>query len=159
MTAPPASTPAFDISVTREVAASPEAVYALIADVTRVGEHSPETVSAQWVEGTPTEVGARFKGRNKLGFLSWTTVSTVVTAEPGRRFVFETSAPSRTTWSYVLEPTAGGTRVTESMRKDGGQPAPIRVLQRLAGVRDRHAHLHAAMTTTLQRLAASAEKN
>lgn len=150
--------PVFHIAVSRDVAAPPDVVYALITDLTRVGEHSPETVSAWWVEGDSAGVGARFKGRNKLGFMSWSTVSTVIAAERGRLFSFATSAPSHTTWTYTLEATACGTRVTETMRKDGEQLGPIRAMQRLAGVRDRHAHLQAGMTTTLERLAASAEK-
>ena len=78
--------------------------------------------------------------------------------ESAARFSFSTSAPSRSTWTYTLEPIPDGTRVTETMRKDGDQPGPIRAMQRLAGVRDRQAHLAAGMTTTLERLAASAEK-
>lgn len=147
------SQPVFDITVTREIAAPPERLYDLLTDLSRVGELSPEAVSARWVEGDGPAVGARFKGRNKLGrFVSWTTVCTVRQAEPGRRFVFETSAPSRTTWSYTFEPVAGGTRVTEAMTKDHEQPAPIRALQRLAGVSDRQAHLRSGMTTTLANL-------
>lgn len=149
--------PVFHIAVCRDVQASPETVYDLITDLTRIGEHSPETVSASWIEGDSAAVGSRFKGRNKMGFLTWTTVSTVLAAEPGRVFSFSTSS-SDTTWTYTLEPVPHGTRVTETMQKDGDQPGPIRVLQRLAGVSDRHAHLRAGMTTTLERVAASAEK-
>ena len=36
-------------------------------------------------------------------------------------------------------------------------PAPLRYLQRRAGVTDRAAHVRAAMETTLDRLAATAE--
>ncbi|MEY2406750.1 MAG: Polyketide cyclase / dehydrase and lipid transport, partial [Acidimicrobiaceae bacterium] len=31
--------------------ADPEVVYGLVADVTRMGEWSPETVSAAWLDG------------------------------------------------------------------------------------------------------------
>ncbi|MDO9457832.1 SRPBCC family protein [Nocardioides sp.] len=154
-TAEPDPQPAFAVAATRHVAAPPEAVWSLVADVTRVGEHSPETVRARWLTGSPAAVGATFEGRNRLGFLTWSTVATVTAADPGRRFAFTTSAPSLTTWTYTFEPAAGGTLVTESMRKEHPQPAPIRWLQRLAGVRDRAAHLEAGMTTTLERLAAT----
>lgn len=151
MTAPPA----LSVTVTREVAAPPDDLYALVTDLGTVGDRSPETLSARWLSGSG-EVGSTFKGRNRLGFLTWSTVSTVTEAVPGTRFSFTTSAPSRSTWTYTFEPVDGGTRVTESMRKDDRQPAPIRWMQRLAGVRDRSAHLEAGMTTTLERLASAA---
>ena len=150
-----ATTPAFDLTVSRVIPAEPQALYAIVTEVGRMGELSPETRSTQWVEGDGPVVGARFKGRNKLGWLSWTTIATVTEAEPGARFAFEISPPSRTTWTYTFEAVPGGTRVTESMRKDSDQPAPIRLLQRLAGVRDRREHLRAGMTTTLERLEAA----
>lgn len=48
-------------SVERVVAAEPERLYALIADVTRVGEWSPECHSCRWLgDVTEAEAGARF---------------------------------------------------------------------------------------------------
>lgn len=50
------------------VEAPPETVWALVADVTRMGEWSPETVRCTWVDGaTGPELGAAFKGDNKRG--------------------------------------------------------------------------------------------
>ena len=40
-------------SVTLDVAAPPDAVYAVIADVERIGERSPECRSATWLPGLP----------------------------------------------------------------------------------------------------------
>ncbi|MFA6574734.1 MAG: SRPBCC family protein, partial [Nocardioides sp.] len=90
-----ATTPAFDLTVSRVIPAEPQALYAIVTEVGRMGELSPETRSTQWVEGDGPVVGARFKGRNKLGWLSWTTIATVTEAEPGARFAFEISPPSR----------------------------------------------------------------
>ena len=46
--------------------ASPEDVWALVSDVTRIGEFSPETFEARWRRGsTGPELGARFKGHVK----------------------------------------------------------------------------------------------
>ena len=56
------------------VAAAPEKVYELVSDVTRMGEWSPETTSAEWIDGaTGPAVGARFKGRNRNGVARWST--------------------------------------------------------------------------------------
>ncbi len=54
--------------VTTHVAAPPEALYALVSDVTRTPEFSPEIVSCTWLDGaTGPAVGARFLAVNKLG--------------------------------------------------------------------------------------------
>src|SRR5512138_3118316 len=106
-------------SVTVHMAASPEAVWALVSDVTRIGEFSPETFEAEWLDGaTGPAVGARFRGhvkRNGRGPTYWTTC-TVTECEPGRSFVFGVGAEGKAlnTWGYWLEPTAEGTAVTES---------------------------------------------
>jgi hypothetical protein len=158
MNKPPLSGPSLSVSVSRSVAASPERVYDVLSDVSRMGELSPETVRAQWTdESDVARVGATFRGSNRIGLLRWSTVPVVTRAEPGRAFGFDVPAPSRTSWLFELEPSPGGCRVTESMHRDGAQPMPIRVLQRLAGVTDRAEHLRAGMTATLERLAAVSE--
>ena len=153
----PTATPALDVTVSRMIAADPDTVWAILSDVTRMPELSPETLRVRRLDDAPVAVGSRFKGGNRIGLLRWTTVATVTELEPGRAFAFEISPPSRTQWRYELDPVEGGTRVTESMRKEDPQPAPIRAMQRLVGVTDRAEHLRAGMTTTLDRLAATAE--
>ncbi len=103
-------------------------------------------------------MGARFKGSNRLGSLTWSTKPTVTAAERGRLFAFEVPGRAKTTWTYRFDPVPGGVRVTESVRQARATPLPIRLLQRRAGVTDRAEHLRAAMTTTLERLATVAER-
>ncbi len=56
------------------VAAPPETVYDLVADLTRMGEWSPETTEVRWLDGaTQAKVGARFRGTNRNGFRRWST--------------------------------------------------------------------------------------
>ncbi|WP_244520179.1 SRPBCC family protein [Arthrobacter crystallopoietes] len=44
---------------------APEAVYAIVADVTRTPEYSPEVAECVWLGGVSgPKVGARFKARN-----------------------------------------------------------------------------------------------
>jgi len=72
-----------DVVVTRAIEAPAEAVYALVSDVTRMGEWSPETASCRWVDGAwSAEVGARFRGSNRRGPLLWTTTCTVTRSDP-----------------------------------------------------------------------------
>lgn len=95
------------------VACPPEALYAMVADVSRMGEWSPVCKQCWWEDGEGTGVGARFRGRNETPERTWETVSTVVAAEPGREFAWVVN-DGWVRWSYRFEPTGGGTRVTES---------------------------------------------
>lgn len=95
----------------------PEKVYAMVTDVTRMGEWSPECRKAEWVEGaTGPAAGARFKGSNKKGILRWSTKPTVEVADPGREFTFAVGSQGNedTRWSYRFAPKDGGTDLTES---------------------------------------------
>ncbi len=80
------------IEITRDIAASPEAVYAAISDVTRMGEWSEECHTCAWHDGFdgPT-VGAMFDGHNRNGAHEWTSQGKVIEADPGRSFTFEVS--------------------------------------------------------------------
>ena len=106
-------------SVTVQMAASPEVVWDLVSDVTRIGEFSPETFEAVWLGGaTGPEVGARFKGhvkRNGVGPIYW-TLCEVLDAKPRERFEFAVMVKGEqiNRWSYELIAKDGGTAVTES---------------------------------------------
>ena len=55
----------FAVSISLEVTCSAAAAYALITDITRIGEFSPECIGATWLDGaTAPRVGARFEGTN-----------------------------------------------------------------------------------------------
>ncbi len=104
-------------SATIHIDAPPDHVYAMISDVTRMGEWSPETRTCVWIDGaTGPAVGARFKGSNKRGIVRWSTKPTVTVAEPGKEFTFEVGSPGKedTRWSYTMTPSGGGTELTES---------------------------------------------
>lgn len=105
-------------SATIEIKARPREVWDALTDVTRVGEWSPECLAARWVpDAIGPAVGAKFEGDNEVRIAGrvmkrWTTTSEVTACEPPSRFEFV--AAGYTTWSYELEPTADGTRVTET---------------------------------------------
>jgi hypothetical protein len=106
-------------SVTVHMAAPPGKIWDLVSDVTRIGEFSPETFEAEWLEGaTGPAVGAKFRGhvkRNGKGPIYWVTC-TVMVSEPGREFTFGTAGKTEplNVWSYRLESKDDGTDVTES---------------------------------------------
>jgi Polyketide cyclase / dehydrase and lipid transport len=103
-------------SVTVHMAAPPEKVWDLVSDVTRIGEFSPETFEAEWLDGATGPVtGAKFRGhvkRNGIGPIYWITC-TVMVSDPGREFTFATGSGDNV-WSYKLVPNGDGTDVTES---------------------------------------------
>jgi hypothetical protein len=119
-------------SVTVHMAASADRVWDLVSDVTRVGEFSPETFEAEWLDATGPAVGARFRGhvrRNGRGPVYW-TVCTVTACDPRRDFGFSVGPPDRSlvlnTWRYQLEPGAdGGTDVTESFELPSTLPTRL----------------------------------
>lgn len=95
------------------VAQTPEVVYEMVADVTRMGEWSPICKACWWDPGDSAKVGAWFTGRNELPERTWETRSRVVAAEPGREFAFVVGG-SWVRWGYSFVAVEGGTQITES---------------------------------------------
>ena len=92
---------------------TPEDLYDMVSDVTRMGEWSPVCTACWWDDGAGPEVGAWFTGRNELPERTWETRSKVVAAEAGREFAFAVRG-SWARWGYTFTPVDGGTEVTES---------------------------------------------
>jgi len=144
---------------TRDIAAPPEAVYAAISDVTRMGEWSEECHSCQWHEGFDgPEVGATFDGHNRNGEHEWTSQGKVTEADPGRAFTFECSMMDfhYSTWGYTIEPTDTGSRVTE-WNEDLRPDSVLEFSKQMSGVEDRVERNRQTMSGTLERLAAALE--
>ena len=147
------------IEISRDIAASPEAVYAAIADVTRMGEWSQECHTCEWHEGFDGPVlGATFDGHNRNGDHEWTSQGKVIEADPGRAFAFECSMFDFhfSTWGYRIEPTETGSRVTEWTR-DLRPESVMEMSKEMSGVDDRDARNRHTMSGTLERLAAALE--
>lgn len=102
------------------VAASPEALYAMVSDLTRMGEWSPVCRACWWDEGDGPREGAWFTGRNELDGRSWETRSLVVAAEPAREFAYNVLG-NWVRWGYTFVPVGDSTELTESWNfLDGG---------------------------------------
>jgi uncharacterized protein YndB with AHSA1/START domain len=147
------------VSVTQEVGAPAEQVWAMVSDVTRMGEWSPENEGATWLRGaTGPQPGATFRGMNRNGKKTWKTAGTIVDSEPGRLLSFRVTALGLkgSEWRYAFEPTAHGCRVTETWIDQRG--TIVRVLGRLVtGVEHDAAYTRTGMEQTLERLKSAAE--
>lgn len=98
---------------------SPAEVYAIVSDITRIGELSPVCQAGTWDDptqaGTP---GAWFTGHNVIGDVSWDTRCTVSVAKPSHEFTWINHGPNGDAdlvqWAFALEPEGHGTKATES---------------------------------------------
>jgi hypothetical protein len=113
------------ISRTVTVDADATTVWAMVSDLTRMGEFSPENIGGHWVApATGPRLGARFRGTNRNGRKEWSTKVRVVAWEPGRRFTFDVRSPfgmrvSR--WGYEVTPTTRGCLLTEHWYRVGNK--------------------------------------
>lgn len=135
------------VSVERTIAATPAAIFAVLADPSRHPEIDGSGSVRAAVEG-PRQValGDRFGMDMKAG-LSYRMVNEIVEFEPGRRIAWQARSSigalrrviGGRIWRYELEPVDGGTRVRESW--DISQEAlpllvvPLRSLTRISMVR------------------------
>ena len=146
-------------SVTVHIDASPDKVWDLVSDVTKIGRYSPETFEAEWLDGaTGPAVGVRFRGhvkRNGRGPTYWTTCS-ITRCVPGREFAFGVGKPGKAMneWAYVLEPSGDGTDITESFTL--APVLPLRIYWALFGW-TRGKTNRDGMRTTLERIKAEVE--
>jgi uncharacterized protein YndB with AHSA1/START domain len=155
------------------VAARPELVWDLVADITRVGGWSPECIRAAWL-GQPGRpwLGARFTGHNRLpnGF-EYEVTCEVTEADRPRAFAWvvldDSDDPARPSslWRYRIDPLpGGGSRVRQRFTHGPGTSflraiaaqAPDRAAEIIAARRD---GLRANMSATLSAMKTAAESS
>ena len=143
------------VVVSKEIAASPEVVWAMVSDLTRMGEWSPENKGGEWAKGaTGPAVGAIFKGRNSNGKKSWSTTVKVTEFDPSKKisFVLMVGPSAWCDWVWEVAPSATGTLVTHSWIDRRGKFANW-LGGKVSGVTDRASHNRANMERTLDALA------
>ena len=142
-------------SASVEIAAPPALVWSLVTDIERMGEWSPETYRAEWLDGaTGPAVGARFRGWNRRPFRQrWSTRPRVRVCDEPHEFAFALGLERSdfVVWRYRLEPAGDGTDVTESVTVRGW------ALYGLLRPRRRERQLVDGMRQTLARLKEAAE--
>lgn len=146
------------ISASIDIDAPPAAVWSVVSDLKRMGEWSPQCRRMTIVGGGPITVGTRTRNLNRRGLLVWPTRSKVTAFEPEREVAFKV-AENGTVWSFELEPTATGTRLTESRRAPHGVSKLSNVLtQRIMGGTDNFENeLADGIRATLERIKTTVE--
>lgn len=148
-----------DLEASVVVDAPPERVWDLIADVTRMGEWSPECYRCRWIgrERRPV-AGARFVGFNRRGLVRWATTNVVEEAEPARSFAFRTQGTGAR-WSFRLEPEGDRTRLTQTRHLTKGVTRVVKLAAVFVGGQPSHdRELEAGMQQTVERIRAAAER-
>ena len=143
---------------TVEIQAEPARVWSLVSDVARMSSWSPQVVRT-FVRGRPVQLGTTFINVNRRGALFWPTQAKVVRFEPHREFAFRIKE-NWTIWSFTLEPTATGTRLTQRREAPDGISGLSQRLTKVAlgGQATFAAELRAGMRQTLDRVKAEAER-
>jgi uncharacterized protein YndB with AHSA1/START domain len=117
------------VEVKVELDGSPQQIWDLITDVTRIGEWSPECCDGWWVDTTPPlpRLGALFEGHNRYPGGFEATVPCVVTeASPPSAFAWVVLDPDGlverpgSIWSYQLSPSSTTGRTVVNHRFEHG---------------------------------------
>lgn len=139
--------------------ATAQKVWALLADLERMGEWSPECYRVEWEDGasSPAVPGARFRGWNRYGRMKWSVACQVKTAVANKELSWSTLVRGKevATWSYRIEPSNGGVDLVESFDVHR-LPLSARIGEDYL-MRDRDRRREQSMRTTLQRIKVLAE--
>ena len=142
---------------TIEVSAPPATVWALVSDLPRMSRWSPQVVKT-FVRGGVVQQGTRTVNINRRGLMFWPTQAKVVRFEPHREIATRIKE-NFTIWSFTLEPTGPGTRITHRREApDGISPISLKLTEAvLGGQAGFTAELRQGMRQTLERIKAEAE--
>lgn len=151
------TTDASTLEATIEVEATPDQVWAVVSDLERMAEWSPECRMMK-VLGAARE-GAHVIGVNKRGLAVWPTNSRIVRYEPGRAIAWRVYE-NRTTWSYELDETPTGTTITERRVAPQGISTASKLLSKavLGGVENHDAEPLEGMQAGLARIRTAVER-
>jgi uncharacterized protein YndB with AHSA1/START domain len=144
------------ISVAVDIAAPPQAVWSVVSDVTRMPEWSPECRRILPLGSQRSGTGTRFVGINRRGWAVWPTTSTVVRFETDRAVAWKTRQ-SAATWTYELEPTGAGTRLSARRDLDAYSPMTKAGAPLIGGAVGHDRELTEGLRTTLERIKAAVE--
>lgn len=126
-----------NLEATIDISAPPERVWAVVSDLERMPEFSPQCVRMVAL-GAP-KAGTWTINLNRDGKKYWPTTARIVRYEPNQAFAFRINE-NRSIWSYTLEPTETGTRLIERRTcptAPPGSPAGRSTRRSVASIRSR----------------------
>ena len=145
-----------------DIDAPPSRVWEMVTALERHGEWSSENTGGRWRKGEDGEpgtgqVGDKFVGVNRLDGVEWKALVEVVQRVENEDFAFVTGGLEYNIalWRYQMEPTATGTRVTESWTLRGLSPMMVEKGESEFEFRQRNAET--SIRATLEALKAAAE--
>jgi uncharacterized protein YndB with AHSA1/START domain len=144
------------ISVTVDVAATPEQVWAVVGDVRRMPEWSPELRRLAVLGRSPVAVGTTLLGLNRRGLVAWPTSSRVTRWEPGQAVAWRTRE-SGATWTYELTGTGSGTSLTARRDLPAFTAGTALLGPVIGGAAGHDRELADGLRTTLERIKAAVE--
>ncbi len=144
------------ISTSVDIDADPERVWSVVGDVARMPEWSPELRRIVVLGRKPVRVGTTLLGLNRRGWAVWPTTSKVTRLEPGRAVAWRTRE-SGATWTYELEATQTGTRLTGRRDLDSFTIGTTLLGPVIGGAEGHDRELEQGIGTTLGRIKASVE--
>ncbi|KQY58718.1 polyketide cyclase [Aeromicrobium sp. Root495] len=140
-----------------EIDAPPAQVWKVVSDLEGMGRRSPQC-RKMIVRGGEVKRGTRTININRQGWKVWPTRSYVKVFEPERTLALKI-AENGTVWTYDLEPTPTGTRLTEARTAPDGVAAISNTLTKyvLGGTDNFERGLQAGIEETLQKIKAEVE--
>ncbi|AKS32511.1 SRPBCC family protein [Mycolicibacterium goodii] len=132
-------------------------VWSLISDLSRMPEWSPQCRLMKTIG--PLRPGALTINLNRRKFMFWPTTCHILEVIPEQKLAFRVDV-NKTVWSYELEPTENGTRVTESRHAENGTTAVSNaaITAFFGGVPGFEGELVDGMNQSLARIKAAAER-
>lgn len=140
-----------------EINAPVTKVWSLVSDLSKMPQWSPQCRLMKTLGG-PLRHGSRTINLNRRKYLVWPTTSRITEFIPDKKLAFRVDL-NRTIWSYELEPTETGTRLTESRHAENGTTAisNMAVKALMGGVPSFERELIDGMELSLGRIKAAAE--
>ena len=150
-----------ELRVETEVAAPPERVWAVLTDLRRLPERSPELVRMVPLKPGGLRLGQWYVGLNRRRAVVWPTRNVVVGLDPGRVLAWETTS-SGARWIWELAPAGPDGAATRVVHR---RPVPRRLTRLsavfaaafLGGAAGHADELEAGMAQTVDRLRAAVE--
>jgi uncharacterized protein YndB with AHSA1/START domain len=131
-------------------------VWELVSDLSRMPQWSPQCRLMKTLG--PLREGTRTVNLNRRKLLFWPTTSRITEVIPEKKLSFRVNQ-NGVIWSYELEPTDTGTRLTETRHAENGVKAisDMTVNAVMGGVPNFERELVDGMNQTLARIKAAAE--